>query len=327
MKNKALIILITRNNSVLLSSLLRSLKATNAGFDYDLIIGDNSSDDKGHLKVLDRASKDYKIQVCENDRVEVGFDKISKENIEDYKYFFFIHDDTFFFKENWLKMFVDRANSGFFEPEIANTHLSSYPIGRVASCHQPYRDFNSCKGFPIQSMFLKECLSIYDKNDIWIYKYADQDRTLWTQECLKSSGIWNVNKFKNMIGNDLYLRLVEKLNFTLPYPDEGIAPKNKYPPGECWNKFVLLSEFFNSVMPLANGYRTVGLHGSGFLEQIDGFDNPWSNEIVCHWGTPHLKKWLSKQFNTTPENIHKKLYGNDSVFVLKCEKLIKEYFK
>jgi len=139
--------------------------------------------------------------------------------------------------------------------------------------------------------------------------------------------MWSVKDFKEMQGTALYENLVNALNSTLNYPDEGIAPRDKYPAGEAFNKFTMLSEFFNSVWPLIDGFRTIGLEGDGYLEQIDGFDSPFGSNAICHYGAPHVKKFLARKFSTTPEEIHKKLYENNLPFLLKCNTIMKEYFK
>jgi hypothetical protein len=89
----------------------------------------------------------------------------------------------------------------------------------------------------------------------------------------------------------------------------------------------LLSEFFNCVWPLIEGYRTVGLVGDGDLEQVVGYDTPFGNEYLVHWGAPHTKRWLGKKFGCTSEEIHKKIYENNLPFMMKCTTMMKEHFK
>jgi hypothetical protein len=330
---KTLATVVTRNNPVLLQNFISSIEKNDAGVQYDLVIADNTSNDSKHLKLLDKLSKKYKIQVCENDRAETSFNTVSEKYLKDYDYFFFMHDDTYAYKKDWLKVFMDRANSNYFEPEIANTHLIRYPVGRVSGCSQPWRDFERCKGFHLPSQFLKECLEVLGEKSIWIYKYSDQERVLYTKKCLEISGMWHLNTW-NSIKTDKCEAIREKfedirqiLERTLPYPDEGMGPKDKYPPGEAWCKFMLLTEFLNAVWPLSIGFRTVGLEGDGYIEQIDGFDKPFGMNYICHFGSPHTKKWLGTKFGCSGEDIHKKLYANDFSFILKCNKLIEEYYK
>lgn len=322
--NKTLITICTRNNSALLQNLINSLERHDAGASYDLIIADNTSDDPKHLKLLQTLSKKYKIQTCANDRAETTFDTISRQNLNNYDYFFFVHDDTYAYKNNWLKVFIDRVNSNYSEPELMMTHLSRYPIGRVSGCSQPYRDFQKCKGYPLSSIFLKECLEILGETNIWIYKYSDQERVLYTRECLSQCGMWNLNMWES---HPKFTELKETLNKNLLYPDEGMGPKDKYPNGQAWCKLMLLTEFLNSVWPLAKGFRTVGLEGNGYLEQIDGFDTPFGMDHMVHFGSPHCKRWLGSKFGCSGEDVHKKLYSNDFSFILKCNKLFEEYFK
>jgi glycosyltransferase involved in cell wall biosynthesis len=327
---KTLVTVVTRNNPVLLQNLINSLDKQDAGVLYDLVIADNSSDNPRHLELLNLLSKRFTVETYENDRAETTFNAASLKRIMGYEYFFFMHDDSYAYKPNWLKVYVDRAKSNYSEPEIQNTHLVRYPIGRVSGCSQPWRDFQKCKGFHSPSFFLKECLEILEKPDVWIYKYSDQERVLYSQECLKKCGMWNLNLWKNyhdVFSNNQINQLKEALNKHLTYADEGMGPKDKYPPGETWCKFMLLTEFLNAVWPLTEGYRTVGLEGDGYLEQIDGFDKPFGMNYICHFGSPHTKKWLGTKFGCSGEDVHKKLYSNDFSFILKCDKLIEEYYK
>lgn len=327
-QNKVLIVAVTYNNQALLQNFITSFEKQDPGFDYDLLIADNSSTEPKHLSYLNKLAKKYTIREFENDRVEVTFNSAYQPYIDEYKYFLFLHDDTVIMQDDWLRLYIERLQSNYYEPEIKQTHYANYPIGRCSLAHQPWRDYESCLGYPLNSLFLKDVLKVYGLNTL-IYKYSDIDRTMYTQECLKKCGLWSVKRFKDMgYTDEMYIKLCKALNDNLQYPDEGMTPKIKYPPGKCWNKFVLLSEFFNSVMPLMEGFRTVGLQGNGFLEQIHGFDEPWSNNIVTHLGMPNVKKFFAKQFKCTPEEIHKKLYqGNNLPFLLQCNTILKEYFK
>jgi hypothetical protein len=327
---KTLAVVVTRNNPVLLQNFITSIEKNDAGCLYDLVIADNSSDDPKHLKLLETLSKKYEIDICQNDRAETSFNAVSQKKKCGYDYFFFIHDDTYAYKPNWLKAYIDRAKSNYHEPEIRNTHLITYPVGRVSGCSQPWRDFERCKGHSLPSVFLKECLEILGKKDIWIYKYSDQERVLYSKECLEKCPIWNLNMWQDpeeTFAVELINNLKNALNRNLQYPDEGMGPKNKYPPGETWCKFMLLTELLNSVWPLTERFRTIGLEGDGYLEQIDGFDEPWGNNYIAHYGSPNVKRWLGDKFGCSGEEIHKKLYSNDFSFILKCNKLIEEYYK
>lgn len=331
---KTLATVVTRNNPVLLQNFISSIEKNDAGVQYDLVIADNTSDNPKHLKLLDKLSKKYKIEICENNRAETSFHSISEKHTDNYDYFFFMHDDTYAYKKDWLKVFLDRSDSNYFEPEITQTHLVRYPVGRVSGCAQPWRDFDRCKGYPLPSHFLKECLKILEEESVWIYKYSDQERVLYTKECLKQCGIWHLKMWKNYIDERPFIKLMEKrfalkntLDKHLTYPDEGMSPKDQYPPGQTWCKFMLLTEFLNAVWPLSKGFRTLSLEGDGYLEQINGFDAPWGNNFIAHFGSPHVKRWLGTKFGCSGEDIHKKLYANDFSFILKCNKLIEEYFK
>lgn len=328
--NKILAIIVTRNNPVLLQNLISSLERNDAGVEYDLIIADNSSDDPKHLSLLNKLSSKYKIETCENDRAESTYDKVSSKYLDQYDYFFFMHDDTYAYKSNWLKVYIDRAQSDYFEPEIRNTHLIRYPIGRVSGCSQPWRDFKSCKGYPLSAAFLQVYLNQIQKNDtVWIFKYSDQERVLYTKKCLQECPMYSLNWWKQyeIKENERFEKVKKLLSEQLQYPDEGMGPKDKYPAGQAWCKLMLLTEFLNSVYPLINGFRTVGLEGDGHIEQIDGFDTPFGMNYIAHFGSPHVKKYFAKQLGCTAEDVHKKLYSNDLAFIMKCNKMIENYYK
>lgn len=312
--NNTLAIVVTRNNPILLNEFFHSFhNRTYLKPPCDLIIADNSSDDINQLNLLKRISdsnsKNIKIMTCPNDRVEVTFDYVSKQYIEDYSNFIFFHDDSEFFSCFWLQDYIKKITTG---------------VGRVSACHQPYRDFLTCEGYSMPSLFLKEILEIYGIN-IEKYKYSDIDRTLYTQDCLRECGIWNVKYFKD--NSHEIEKIKHILDKYLPYYDEGTYPKNLYPSGYYWNKLSLLCEFLNCVIPLSKGFKTVGLDDKDYLEQRDGDNIPFGSKSILHWGAPHVKKYLASKMETTAEEIHKKIYSNDKIFHMKSLKLIKDYYK
>lgn len=325
--DKVLVICVTRNNPVLLQHMFESFLKYSPGYECDYLIVDHESDNKGHLLVLDSLSKKHKVVKYENSRVEVSFDKAYKGN-KNYKYYFFLHDDSAANRDNWLGIFVNKLNSQYSENIIQTTHMKDYKIGRVGAMHQPWRSYSSILGYPVQCVFLEKVLELIRPNNVpKIFKHCDPDRCLVSNECLEATnGIRNVNEFKTMeyMNNDQYEKLCLVLKEYLPYHDEGIPPRDKYPPGQCWNKLVLLSEFMNSVEPLIKQYRTVGLEGDGFLEQIHGYDEPWGHNFVSHYGAPNMKQFMGRIMNTDSNEVQK--HFNNKVFLLKCDKAIKDYF-
>lgn len=323
MKDKVLVTIVTRNNSILLKHVTDNIQKYDPGYPVDYLIIDNSSTDVNHLKLLESLSSKFFIKTLENNRVEVGFDWAWQNN-KDYRYYFFMHDDGCPNSNNWLKVFVDRLNAGYHERIIGGTHLKDLPIGRVGVMHQPYRSYSSIQNYPVQCMFLEKVLEVLTPGYVPpIFKFADPDRVLVTNECLQSVGfIYNVENLSNIESNK-YDIICDILNRYLPYHDEGIPPKDKYPPGKCFNKLTMTSEFLNSVIPLIHGYRTVGLDGDGFLEQISGNDVPFGSYYVHHYGQPNTLEFLAKKFNTDAKEIRKML--SNKIFLVKADKLIKEY--
>jgi len=329
--NKVLIIYVTRNNPVLLQHSFESFSKYDAGYSYEFLIVDHQSDNPQQLNVLENLSKKHKVVTYDNNRVEVSFNKAYQEN-KNYKYYFFLHDDVSANKDNWLKVFIDRMNSGYVEKIVENTEFAKFPIGRVAAMHQPWRSYSSILGYPVQCLFLEKVLEIMRPGKVpQMFKHCDPDRCLITNECLATTnGIRNLDEFKDMFyKSDMeglkFGKITKVLEEYLPYYDEGIPPKNLYPPGQWWNKLTLTSEFLNSTEPLITGYRTVGLEGDGYLEQIHGYDEPWGNDFIHHFGMPNVKQFLAKVFNGDAEEISKNF--NNKVFLLKSDKAIKDYFK
>ena len=175
MKDKILLTVVTRNNPVLLSHLVDSIEKNDAGFPYDLLLLDAESDNIQHLNVLEKLSKRYMVQRIADDRVEASYNVAWEQN-RDYKYYLFMHDDCHVERENWLKVFVGRMNSGHCEEIIKNTHLKALPIGKVCLGNQFYRSYTSVLNFPVQCVFLEKCLELlYPDKVPKIFKYCDCD--------------------------------------------------------------------------------------------------------------------------------------------------------
>ncbi len=326
MKDKVLVIAVTRDNPVLLQHMFQTFKRYDPGFDCDYLIVDNDSQTEQQHKALQWLEKDgIEVIRTENDRVEVSFDWAWRRN-KGYKYYFFVHDDAAANKKNWLKVFVDRMNSGYSEEIIQNTHLKDYPIGKVGAQTQFWRSYSSVQGYSVQCLFLEQVLKVLDQDVPEIFKYSDCDRVLISGECLEAThGIRNLKEFREMKGGIIYNELVKVLDSHLRYPDEGIPPRDLYPAGECWNKFCLTAEMINSIDPLLRGYRTVGLKGDGYLEEIHGYDELWGNNYIHHYGSTNFRQHIARFFGTDKEEVKK--HFNEKVFLLKMDRIVQEYFK
>lgn len=326
MKNKVLMVAVTRNHPVQLQNLIDSMNLHCSGYDYDFLIVDASSDNLTHLKILDKLSKKYNILSAPNNRVEANYNFAWERN-KDYEHYLFLHDDSCINKDNWLKIYIDRMNSGYCEDIIKNTHLCGLPIGKVCVGTQPWRSYSSMLGYSVQCLFLKEVLDIIRPGKApQIFKYGDGDRVLVNNECMNDTkGFRHIGEFKQLELSDkkTFDEISVVLDKYLQYYDVGCYPKDLYPPGLCWAKFSLTSEFLNSIDPLLSNWRTVGLCDDGYLEQIHGFDVPYSHNVIHHYGSPEFRQFLAKNFNTDMEEV-RKCFEN-KVFLMKCDKLFKQY--
>jgi hypothetical protein len=325
MLDKTLVTIVTRDNPILLKHCFTSLTENDPGIPCNFRIIDHESQTPEQKKLLDNLSSQADILSRPNNRVEASF-KFSGEISPNYKYYFFVHDDCIAIGSNWLKAFRDRMDSGYYEPIIGNTHLKNLPIGRVGTLHHPWRDYASILGYPVQCHFVKPCIeSLFNgQRSPEIFKYCDSDRVFISNDCIKEGECWHsVADYKDRpvkLG-----RLEPILDRYLPYTDEGMYPKNLYPPGQYWSRITLLCEFMNSIMPLLNGFRTVGLEGDGYLEQINGYDVPWGHWPIAHYGSPNSLQFLAKVFNTDYKEVKKKF--NNPTFLLMVDRLFKNHYR
>lgn len=323
--DKALVVAVTYNNPVLLKHVFESYKKYDPGYPCDFLVVDHSNEPYVKLPY------EVREMVAPNDRVEVSFDLAWRSN-PDYKYYFFVHDDACANRDNWLKVFVDRMESGYKESLIEGTSEGNLPIGRVGSSTQYWRNYNSVLtpgNHSVGCQFLRAGLEVlYPSSIPSMFKYSDNDRVLVSNECLKATdGVFNLGRFKTMEKEqpEKFAEVCEALNKTLQYPDEGVAPKDIYPPGQTWCKLLLLSEFMTSIEALVNGYRIVGLEGDGYLEQIMGYDQLWGHNYIHHYGAPNFKQSIARVMNADVNEIAKQ-FGN-KIFLMKCDQIVQKYFK
>lgn len=315
---KILVVVVTRNNPELLKHAVSKYQEHPPGVDCDYLIVDASSDSPRQRLVLEKQPLGH-VAFLENDRVEVNFE-YSWRRSPGYSHYFFAHDDNVPIADNWLLPFWERMHSGYVEPDCPEKYRA-LPIGRVGGLSQYWRSYDNVRGYSVQCQFLKHAIEAATGEPAPpMFKYADCDRVLVSQECLEATkGLVTLNSFANKRDE-----LCKIFDHFLHYNDEGMYPISKYPPGKHWNKLTLLSEFMNSVMPLLRGYRTVGVDSDGYLEQIHGEDVPWGNRYIAHYGGPNSVKALAKHFGTDPASVKRKL--NDPVLLVKSYKYLREYY-
>jgi hypothetical protein len=325
---KVLVVAVTRDNPVLLQHMFQTFEKYNPGCSCDFLIVDNNSESEQQQRALTFLSKNYKVVTTKNDRVETSFDWAWRQNKGYYAYFF-LHDDAAANKNNWLKVFVDRMKGQYVEEIIKHIHLAKLPIGKVGAQTQYWRSYSSILGYSVQCLFLQEVLKIIRPGQIpEIFKYSDCDRVLISGECLEATnGLRNLGEFLALSQGDpnTYNQLCVALNRILRYPDEGIPPRAVYPPGACWNKLCLTAEMMNSIDPLIKGYRTVGLSGDGYLEEIHGYDVMWGHNYVHHYGAPNFREHIAKEFKTDKEEVKK--HFNEKPFLMQIDRIVKKNFE
>ncbi len=332
MISKALVVVVTYNNPVLLQHVFESYKKYDPGYPCDFLIVDHGDhgDDQSFIDSLPFCPS--QVITAPNDRVESSFN-LAWETYPSYKYYFFVHDDACANRDNWLKVFVDRMESGHKEPLIEDTEFAELPIGRVGASTQFWRNYDSVltpANYSVQCKFLLEGLKTrYPPEKIpKMFKYSDNDRVLVSNACLKATnGVWSLSRFRTMKEKDpdKFSQVCAALNGALQYPDEGVAPKSLYPPGETWCKLLLFSEFMTSVESLIEGFRVVGLEGDGYLEQIHGYDQLWGHNYIHHYGAPNFKQSIARAMNADVSEVTPNF--NNKIFLMKCDQIVQKYFK
>ncbi len=312
------VIIVTRDNPVLLNHALSKYQEHPPGVDCDFHILDAESTSDRQKDLLVNQTLGHAISVP-NDRVEVNFDR-GWRRFPGYDYYFFCHDDNVPIRDDWLAPFVRRFEGHGFDvtapPEYA--HL---PVGRVGALTQFWRSYTNVAGFPVACQWLKPCIeAVTNEEAPTMFRYSDCDRVLVSKECLEATnGLTTLTSWS-------YKRqeLQNIFDTHLNYGDEGMYPKSKYPPGGYWNRFTLLSEFMNSVLPLMHGYRTVGVNHDGFLEQIHGEDVPWGHANIAHYGAPNAVSALAKHFGTDAATVKSRL--NDPVLLVRAYNYFRSYY-
>jgi hypothetical protein len=77
--------------------------------------------------------------------------------------------------------------------------------------------------------------------------------------------------------------------------------------------------------PLIKGYRTVGLSGDGYLEEIHGYDVMWGHNYVHHYGAPNFREHIAKEFKTDKEEVKK--HFNEKPFLMQIDRIVKKNFE
>jgi hypothetical protein len=311
------VIIVTRNNPFLLGHAISKYLEHPPGIACDFFIVDADSDDPRQLELLQK-QKLGQVLKQSNDRVEVNFEQAWR-SVGTYEHYFFCHDDNVPVTDDWMRPFLRRMRSNYCEPEVWMDQKDK-PVGRVGALSQFWRGYTHVRNFPIQCPFLRPAARIVTfREPPDAFKYADCDRVLVSRKCLKATdGLVTIQSLTKHLPS-----LAPVFDSHLHYRDEGMYPVSKYPPGQYWNKLTLLSEFMNSLYPLMQGFRTVGVDSDGYLEQIHGEDVPWANRYVAHYGAPNSLMALAKHFGTDSKTVKSKL--NDPVVLARAYRFFRDY--
>ena len=314
---KTLVVIVSRNNKNLLEHAIGGHSRYHPGVDSDFIIVDAGSTDASHHSLL-KKQRLARVVYAHNDRVEVNFN-VGYRSYPGYDYYFFCHDDNVPLTPNWMVDFHKTFDNPV-DPQAPDEY-KSLPLGRVGALTHFWRDYSSVQGHAVECQFLKRCIETTTlQTPPRMFKYADCDRVLVSRECLEATdGLVTLTRYMKK-SEDLY-KIFDQF---LRYPDEGMYPTSKYPAGSHWNKLTLLSEFMNSIYPLIQGFRTMGINGHcGYLKQIHGEDVPWSHDRIAHYGSPNALQALARHFGADTKQIKSKM--SDPAFLIKVNRFFTEH--
>jgi hypothetical protein len=322
MKERCLVVFSSYNSPWFLETLVDSIQRHDAGYPFDLLILNHSSTDKKQLDLLDKYSKTYRVETRENlGRAQGGYD-YAWQNNKDYKYYFFLHDDSIILRDNWLKVIVDSATDASVEPQITNLGLDTLPIGKVGL--QGYEWQNKYHylrtGHRTVFHYMDEIASKLKVTVPNHYQHINDDKVLYTNELLQKMGkIWNIELFRQMKDTEEFKFIDEYFEANYPNRDP-FAPNETY--GSHYHGFQTTSEFLNDIAAMSHGFRTHIVSGIGYCQEELGFNSFWGNEYIAHMGDHVVFKSLAKRFNIDEQSVRNKF--KDKTFLKICSNIIKK---
>jgi hypothetical protein len=322
-KEKALVSFSTYNAPSFVKLLIETLNETDAGFPFDLLIYDNSSTDSVHLLQLDKLAKTYDIRTRPNlGRAQGGYAEAFNSQ-SDYRYYLFMHDDSFFVRDNWLRVAVDRMHDVSVEhPDLLP--YKNYPVGKIGYQSYEWGTLHHYLDSTFPAIFrfmdpLNKSVFHCPKH----FQHINDDRILYTNKALTSflpPKIWNIEWFRNKEKWSMFQQVNDF--FQKNYPGRGfIEPKETYS-GADWEGFQTLSEFMNDITPMEHGFRTHNVIGNGYCQEKLGWDSFWGNEYIAHFGSHNVFKRLAIIFNTTEESVRASY--KDVNFLRRCVNIIRK---
>lgn len=323
LKDKVLVSFCSYNAPHFLEHLVDSIDKHDAGYPFDLLILDNTSDNKLQLKLLEKYSKKYRVETKPNyGRAQGGYNYAWTKN-QDYKYYFFLHDDSAILRDNWLKLAVDRIEDESYEENLLlKLHV---PVGKVGFQTYEWGDRQKYfrTGYPQIFKYMQPIADILEVDVPYFYQHVNDDKYLIKNELLQKMGrVWNIEHFKQMeIKDDPRWKEIHQW-----FIDNGMhnstpfAPHDRYGPN--YHTFQTVSEFLSDIAPMRYGYRTHCVLGDGYCQEESGWSNFRGNEYIAHYGDHVVFKRLSLLLNSPEEQVRAKF--KDKTFLTICDNMIRK---
>lgn len=294
MKDKVLISFGSYNSPHFLEHFVSAFERYDPGYDCDLLIWNHSSTNTLQLKLLDKYSKKYNIQNRSNLGRAQGSYQASWEYTKDYKYYFFLHDDSGFIRDNWLKFAVSRIEDNSIEKEIEGLGLDNLPVGKVG--YQGYEWQNKYKylrtGYRTIFHYMDGLADLLKIKIPEYYQHIGDDRVLYKNELLqKMDRICSIEDFRQIKDTSLFKDIVSFFDNLGLINSDPFAPNDIY--GSTYHTFQTVSEFLNDIAPMRFGYRTHIIDGPGYCQEELGFNSFWGNKFISHYGDHVVFKRLS----------------------------------
>jgi len=327
--DKALVSFSSYNSPHFLEHALETYERIDPGYPCDLLVLDNSNTDLKSLKILEKYSKKYRIETKPNyGRAQGGY-QYAWENNKDYKYHFFLHDDSAFIRNNWLKVAVDRINDQSMEPDIITfadnpKEIQNLLVGKVG--FQAYEWGNKHKYLRTKYNqifnYMDPVADILNLKIPQHYQHINDDKVLYSKECLAAIGsVASIEdwKQKELTKDPIWLLIHQWFKQAGLHNNQPFAPADRY--GENYSTFQTVSEFLNDIGSMLNRFRTHCVIGDGYCQEEEGWTTFRGNEYISHYGDHVVFKRLSLLLNQPEESIRSRF--KDRTFLTICDNLIK----
>src|SRR3990167_1186136 len=334
LKDRVLIGVSCRNTHVFLNHFVRTFENHDPGFPCDLLIVDEGSTNKDQLKLLETLSKKYKVDIRDSTgRAQGSYEHVRKNYVNQYKYYFLMHNDSAILRDNWLNMAVRRINDdSYVEPCLEDyPDVAEWPVGKVGFQGYLYSTLTGSYLEPLKRNSLKiqsaypyagTLLDFMGLKHPKIYQLINDDRHLWTNDLFsKIDVMWNIEEFRKRKDTEMFRKINDWYNNGTFTKIQHIQPVEIYN-GCNWEGFQGVSELMTSLAPFRFGFRTHNIIGDGTLQEEVGWSRFWGNEIVLHFGSHNVYKRLAILFKTSEELVREKC--KEKSFLEVCTRLVKE---